>query len=206
VDRNLGLELLPVPEVCRRDTPEVVLQLTETGGTSTVLLVAGVPSILFGVILLVRLGHVTRALDGGVVDRLEDLQVELLCLGRVEGVPESHEGVGESLDSDANGTVSKVRVLGLLDGVVVDVDDAVQVERNRLDDLVELGKVVNAVLDERRKGDRGQVADSAGSVGHEQTTLVSQGHGWDSPLVRGRVLDDLRAEVRGLDGAQVLLV
>jgi uncharacterized protein (UPF0297 family) len=69
---------------------------------------------------------------------------------------------------------------------VVDVNDLVEVGNDDLADVVELLEVVDSVLDERGEGERGQVADG--------------------DLIRGRVLDDLRAEVRRLDRAEVLLV
>ena len=106
-----------------------------------------------------------------MVDRLEDLDIESLGLGRVKGHVEGHEGIGKTLYTDSDGSVSEVRVLGLDDRVVVDVDDAVEVEGDNLGDLVKLLEVVDALLDVGGEGDRGEVADG--------------------DLVGGRVLDNL---------------
>jgi len=159
--RDLVLELGPVPEVGRRDVPQVVLEQALARGRAAVELVRRVRARLARVLGSVLARHVARRLDRGVVDRLEDLEVELARLGRVEGEAECHEGVGEALHTDADGAVAHVAVLGLLDRVVVDVDDAVEVVGDDLGDVVELLEVVLAVLDEGREGDRREVAHGA---------------------------------------------
>lgn len=121
-----------------------------------------------------------------MVDCLEDLNVKVLCFGRVEGDPERHERIREPVDADADRTMAHVRVAGLDDRVVVHVDDAVQVERDDLGNLVKLLEVVLVAADERRESERGKVTDGS--------------------LIRRRVLDNLRAEIRGFDRSQVLLV
>ena len=100
-------------------------------------------------------------------DSIENLQVELSSLGRVEREAQRHERVRESLDSNSDRAVTHVAVLGLLDRVVINVDDAVQVERDSLDNVVEFLKVVNAVLDERWESDRCQIAN--GAVGTDRS-------------------------------------
>jgi len=119
-------------------------------------------------------------------DAGEPVQVELTSGGTVESHSQSHKGVGETLYTKTDRSVAHVRVLGLDDGVVVDVDDSVQVLGDDLGDSVELFKVVLSVADERGQGERGQVADG--------------------DLVGSRVLDDLGTQVGRLDGSQVLLV
>lgn len=145
---DFGLELRPVPQLSRSDAPEIVLQVSPTSRGSSVLLVRRVPAVLAGVGESKVARHVAGRLDRGVVDRLEDLEVELARFGRVERETESHEGVGESLDSDADGAVAHVGVLGLLDGVVVYVDDAVEVERDDLERTSEKSLPTNADKDE----------------------------------------------------------
>ena len=84
--------------------------------------------------------------------------------------------------------MAHVGVAGLFHGVVVHVNDAVQVARGVVGDVVEKLVVEHTVarVHELGQGDGGQVAD---------------GH-----FVLGGVLHDLRAEVGGADGAEVLLV
>ena len=107
MDGDLGFEGSPVPKVGRSNTPHVVLELTLRDGGS---LVGRVGSLL--------LSELARSLESGVVDGLEDLDVELLGLGSVEGHSKDHEGIGESLHSDSDGSVSHVGVSSLDDGVL----------------------------------------------------------------------------------------
>ena len=97
-----------------------------------------------------------------------------------------HECIGKTVDTDGDGTVTHVAVASLDDWIVVLVNDLAQVERNDLGDLVELLEVVLVAADEGRERKRRQVADSG--------------------LIRRRVLDDLSAKVRRLNGTKVLLV
>jgi hypothetical protein len=173
--RDLGLERGPVPERAGGDSPKVVLQPTLGRGRTRV---SRVVSLL--------LSHLARRFESGMVDGLEDLQVELTSGGTVKGHSQGHESVGETLDTETDRSVTHVRVFGLDDRVVIDVDDSVQVLGNNLGNSVELLKVVLPVADESGQGERGQVADSN--------------------LVGSRVLDDLGTQVGRLDGSQVLLV
>ena len=125
-------------------------------------------------------------------------------LWAVKGHSHQKKRVGESLAANADGTVPQVGLLGRLDRVVVDVDDAVEVAGHGPGHLGQLLKVKEPALrvegpgellalpsglavllaDEARQRDRGQVADGS--------------------LVGRRVLDDLSAQVGALDGAEVL--
>lgn len=136
--------------------------------------------------MAVPLRKLTARLERTVVDRLEDLDVQLLRLRGVKRHAQGHEGVCESLHTDADGAVAHVRGPGLLDGVVVHIDDLVEIVRNNLGDVVQLLEVVHAVLNEGGQRERGKVA-----------------HGG---LFGRRVFDDFGTEIGGLDGAEVLLV
>ena len=112
--------------------------------------------------------HVGGRFDGGVIDSFEDLEIELSSLRRVERHSERHEGVGESLHSDTDRSVSHVGVFSFFDGVVVDVDNSIEIERDdlyrnrqylherdreqgtNLDDVVQFLEIVNAAGDEGR--------------------------------------------------------
>lgn len=73
------------------------------------------------------MSELARCLESGVVDGLGELDVELASGGRVERHAKRLEGVGETLNSDTDGSVAHVAVASFLDGVVVDVDDLVQI-------------------------------------------------------------------------------
>lgn len=163
--RHLLLERGPVPEVGRSYTPQVVLKLTLACRASLVRLVGPID-----------LSHVATGLNGCVVDGLEDLLVKDACFRRVEGHAQSHESIRETLHTDTDGAVTHVRATCFRDGVVVDVDDAVEVERDNLGNVMQLLEVVDPILDERREGDGGEVADGG--------------------LVRRRILDNLSTQVR----------
>lgn len=173
--RHLLLQSGPVPEVGRSNTPHVVLEDTLRNRASFVRLVRAFD-----------FSEIAAGLHGSVVDRLEDLLIELTCLGGFEGQTKSHERVGETVHTNADGAVAHVGATSLRDGVVVAVDDAVEVDSDDLGDIVELLEVVGTVLDEGWKGDGSQVTNSG--------------------LLWRRVLDDFGTQVRRLDRAQVLLV
>ena len=111
-----------------------------------------------------------------MIDRLEDLQVQLPGFHRVEREAEDHKGIGQTLNAKADGPMAHVGFARLRYGVVVDIDDAVEVARNYLGDIVELLEVVLTVVDEGRDGERSEIAYSS--------------------FVRGRIFDDLSAQVR----------
>mmetsp|Transcript_39014 Transcript_39014/g.91260 ORF Transcript_39014/g.91260 Transcript_39014/m.91260 type:complete len:642 (+) Transcript_39014:465-2390(+) len=172
---DLRLEGGPIPSVRRRHAPHVVLQHALAYRRALVRLVRAF-----------LLGEVTRAIERRVVDGLEDLFVDQARALRIERQSQVDEGVGEALHAKANRPMAKVGALGLLHRVEVLVDDAVEVARHVVCDLVQLLVVKNAVDDKARQRDGREVA-----------------HG---NLVRRGVLDDLRAQVGRANGAQVLLV
>jgi hypothetical protein len=89
-----------------------------------------------------------------VVNGLKDLNVQLLCLGRVEWHAQSHESIGEPLDANAGGAMTEVRVACLGGGVVVGIDNAIQVKRDRLGNRVELVEIILAIGDISRESER----------------------------------------------------
>ena len=171
--RHLLLQRRPVPQVRGRNTPEIILQLTLRCRATFVRRVRAIDS-----------SNVAARLNRSVVDRLRNLLIEVPRLRRVERHAEGHEGVGETLHTNADRTVAHVGPAGLGDGVEVDIDDAVQVEGDDLCDIVQLLEVVDTVLDEGRERDRSEIADGS--------------------LLRRRVLDNLSTEVRRFDCAEVL--
>ena len=110
-----------------------------------------------------------------MVHGLEDLNVELLGSWRVEWHAEHHESIGKTLHANANGSVTEVGLLRFRDGIVVDIDDTVQIECDDLSDVVQLLEVVLPVGDKGRKSNGCEVANRS--------------------LIRGGVLNDLRAQV-----------
>lgn len=173
---DLLLQPGPIPEVGGSYAPEVVLELALAGRRAFVRLIGAIDS-----------GDLAGSFESSVIDGFENLLVEQPGLRAVEGHAQSHEGISEALDTDADGTVAHVGLASLGNGVVVDVDDAVQVERDHLGDVVKLLEVVRLVgADEGGERDGSEVADG--------------------DLIRRGVLDDLRAEVGRLNGAKVLLI
>lgn len=77
-----------------------------------------------------------------VIDSLKDHGIELECLLMFERYLECEEHISQSLNTDANGTMTEVGVLGLDNWIVVPVNDHVQVSCNDLGHLVELCKVI----------------------------------------------------------------
>eukprot|EP00754_Rhynchopus_humris_P001505 Rhum_TRINITY_DN10876_c0_g1::Rhum_TRINITY_DN10876_c0_g1_i1::g.40448::m.40448 len=184
VRHNLLAERRPVVATrLRRRVPQVELELSVRHRATAVL----AP----GLELAVGLRKLHGPLARRVVDGLEDVLVQALCLVARERQAQQDEAVRHALDADADGAVALVRLLSLGHRVGVGVDDAVEVVRDHTRHLLQLLVVeelfaVVTGLDELGERDRGEVAD---------------GH-----LVLVRVLHDLRAQVAALDRAQVLLV
>ncbi|KAG9533704.1 hypothetical protein KCU93_g71, partial [Aureobasidium melanogenum] len=126
--------------------------------------------------------------QSGVVDGLEDLDVELSSIGRVERHAKSEEGVSESTNTKTNGTVAEVALASLRDRVVVDLDNLVQVLGDNLNNLVKLLEVelLLAHVYEGGKSEGSQVADG--------------------DLIRSSVLDNLSTQVGAANDTEVLLV
>mmetsp|Transcript_13702 Transcript_13702/g.29666 ORF Transcript_13702/g.29666 Transcript_13702/m.29666 type:complete len:227 (+) Transcript_13702:1024-1704(+) len=122
----------------------------------------------------------------GEIDGLEDLLVDQSRTLRIEGKPHVDEGISETLHAEPDGAVAEVGDACLLDRVVVGIDDTVEIARHVVRDVVQLLVVEDTVGDEARQGDGREVA-----------------HG---DLFGRRVLDDLGAQVRAADCAEVLLV
>src|SRR5579871_1438608 len=71
--RDFFLEFIPIPKIGRRDAPKVILESALTSRTALESLVSSVTGGEFG-----------RCFNGSMVDSLEDLDVEILRLGRVK--------------------------------------------------------------------------------------------------------------------------
>jgi len=125
---------------------------------------------------------------GGVVNAFEYPPVGVDGCFLVEGNLHLGEEVSQPLDSDAHGPVLQVGVASLLDGLLVAVDDVVEVADHEAGDLVQFGlvDVVGLGQLEGRQTDARQVA-------HGHLLLVG-------------LLDDFGTEVAALYHAQVLLV
>ena len=104
---------------------------------------------------------------------LEDLLIQFVRLLRFEGHAQDHESIRKALHAETSRAMTHVGVTCLRNGVVVDVDNTVQVEGHNLGNNVKLIEVVYAILDESREGKGGKVADCG--------------------LIRIRVFDDLSA-------------
>mmetsp|Transcript_20190 Transcript_20190/g.56240 ORF Transcript_20190/g.56240 Transcript_20190/m.56240 type:complete len:301 (+) Transcript_20190:1449-2351(+) len=152
------------------------------------------------------LGQLHAGFQGGIVDALKHLPVQLLGLRAVEGHAHEDESICQALAADADGAVAEVGAACGLDRVVVDVDDLVQVAGHAGSDLCQLLKVKEPVLSV-------QGADELLGLTHWVHVLFAH-KAWQrngcqvahSRLLRAGVLNDLSAQVGALDGAQVLLV
>lgn len=123
-----------------------------------------------------------------MVDRFEDLFIQLLCFWGVEWETKGEECVCETLNTETDGSVSHIALSGFGDGVMIDFDDFVEVSGQDLNDFVEAAEIVfsSSGIYKGRKSEGSQVADG--------------------DLVRCGVLNDLSAEVGAPNRSQILLV
>ena len=91
------LERSPVPEVRGGDAPKVVLEFTQLRRASHPCFVR-----------TIALCEFRAGFERSVVDRLEDLDVELLGLRRIKWHAKSHESIGQTLHTDTDGSVAHV--------------------------------------------------------------------------------------------------
>lgn len=123
----------------------------------------------------------TRVLHG-----FEDLRVDALGIFAFERNSNLHEQVSHALHSQSDRPVSQVRLFACFHRLVRLVYDQVHVADHEAHHVVQCG-VIHVAIQRLR--------------GHRQTGQVAHGC-----LFAVALLDDLRAQVRRPDGAQVLLV
>src|SRR5207247_428986 len=81
------------------------------------------------------LGELAGCGERSMVNCLENLLVQLASLGRLEGHAQGKESIRKTLHTQTNGPVAHVAVVRLLDGVVVDINDLVEVADDDPSDL-----------------------------------------------------------------------
>mmetsp|Transcript_12173 Transcript_12173/g.26968 ORF Transcript_12173/g.26968 Transcript_12173/m.26968 type:complete len:510 (+) Transcript_12173:311-1840(+) len=177
VGLHTGAQGLPVPAAAVRvDTPQVELELPLRHGAA---LISFVGSQL--------LGQLTRSLHSPEIQGLKNLRVQPAGLVTLERQAHHHERVGQSLNPEADRTVSKVRPSRLLHRVKVPLNDLVQIAGRDLDNPLQFLEIEGTlILDEGWQSDGSQITDSN--------------------LVRGGELNNLGAQIGTANGAQVLLV
>mmetsp|Transcript_19724 Transcript_19724/g.41632 ORF Transcript_19724/g.41632 Transcript_19724/m.41632 type:complete len:589 (-) Transcript_19724:922-2688(-) len=191
-------EPLPVPPVARLDAPHVRLQHALADGAAAVLVVRGVDPVL--------LGRLHAGAQRSVVDRLEDVLVQLARLRAVEGQAEQDEGVSQALHADPDRAVPHVRPSRRLGGVEVDVDDLVQVDGHALGHPLQGLEVEAALAGLEAAHELGALVGVLGPLLDHEAGQRDRGQVAHGRLLRAGVLDDLRAQVGGLDAPKVLLV
>ena len=87
-------------------------------------------------------GNLHWSFHSCVVDSLKDHGVHLHCLGAFERNLHNLKGISESLNTNSNGSVSHVRILGFDDGVIVPVNYTVEIFSHSLCNLMKFLPVV----------------------------------------------------------------
>ena len=129
--------------------PEIELQLAFGGRGS---FIAGEGTFL--------LSQINRLIDSSVVDGLEYLLVQLGSFLALEGDEQLLKNISQTLNSNADGSMPEIGISCFRNGVVVQVNDFVQVSGADSCDSHQLLDVECFVLPiyESRKGDGGQIA------------------------------------------------
>mmetsp|Transcript_1050 Transcript_1050/g.3271 ORF Transcript_1050/g.3271 Transcript_1050/m.3271 type:complete len:273 (-) Transcript_1050:81-899(-) len=126
-----------------------------------------------------------------MVDGLEDVLIQPLRLLTLEWVPHEDKCVSQALDTDTDGSMAKVGVLGLRNRIVVAVDDPVEVLGNHLGHIAQSGMIKFGLT---------------AVVGYHEAGQCDRCQVTHSNFIRSSVFDDLRAQIAGSDSSQVLLV
>ena len=144
-------QLFPVVAIgVRLLAPQIELELTLRKGAALEAFVRALLS-----------GEFHGRLHGSMIDRLEDLRVEVECFRALKSKTHLLEGVCHPLYPNTYGAMAEVRCLRLLDGVVVAIDDSVQVPGDSLGYAMQGLEVKGAtlVVCELGKRNRGEVAN-----------------------------------------------
>ena len=124
---------------------------------------------------------------GSKINGLKNLAVQRSRFFGLEGITHGDKDIRQTLDPNPDGTMPEIGIAGLGNRVIIDINDPVEVTRNRLGDFKKTLVVKSQIgFDKAGQGNGSQVADR--------------------DFVRAGVFHNLGAEVAGLDGAQVLLV
>ena len=123
-----------------------------------------------------------------MVDSLEDELVDFKSFVGLEGQTHHLERICQSLHANTDRSVSHVRGSSLRDGIVVAVDNFVQIFGDSLGDFMKILVIKSFGFKVRELGKR-----NAGKITNSHFILVC-------------VFHDLGAEIRALDSSQVLLI
>lgn len=123
-----------------------------------------------------------------MVDRFEDLFIQLLCFWGVEWETKGEECVCETLNPKTDRSVSHIAVSSFGDGIMIDFDDFIEVSGQDLNDFVEATEIVfsSSGIYEGRKSKGSQVANG--------------------DFVWCSVLDNFGTKIGAPNSAQILLV
>ena len=144
-------QLFPVVAICvRLLAPQIKLELTLRERAAFEAFVRALLS-----------GEFHGRLHSSMIDCLEDLSVEVKRFRALESKTYLLEGVRHPLYPNTDGAMAEVRCLCLLDGVVVAIDDSVQVPRDSLGYAMQGLEVKGAalVVCELGERNRGEVAN-----------------------------------------------
>lgn len=108
----------------------------------------------------ISLGEFGRSEACSVVDGLKNHLVDFDGLRGFEWSPHFNEGIGHSLHTNSNGSMAEVAIPCLGDGVVVDIDDFVEVCGDYLGDFHQSIVIEDSVINELLEVDRSEIANS----------------------------------------------
>ena len=92
-------------------------------------------------------GECYRLFHRSVINGFENLSIQLF--GRILFISNFHldEGISESLDTYADGSVFHIRVSSFFNRVIVVINDSVEIFRNGAADFMEFLKVISSVIE-----------------------------------------------------------
>lgn len=156
----------------------------------------------------------------GIVDRFEDISIQLLSFFALERETHQTECISQTLNTDTNGSMTKVRCFRLAkyrkmnsysaiqrasyfqQRIEVHIDDSVQIandDTRHLNEFIEIEGSIGS--DESVQSDRRQIADSDlnGSAAVCRTSS-------NAYLIRCGVFDDFCAQIRTMNCSEMLLI
>merc|ERR1719228_123800 len=174
--RYLSLQRCPVMKVCWGDPPHIVLKPSLRHRTT---LVRGVRTFNFC--------QLTGGFKCTKIKCFKDLLVQIGSFIRLEWKPHENVGISKPLDTNTNRSVPHVAIPSFLYGVVVHINDLIEVLGGNFGNKFQLLKVVCFVrLNKHVDSNGGQITDCH--------------------FIWSRVLNNLGTKVGALDSPKVLLV
>src|SRR5277367_5132981 len=140
------LDFIPIPEISRSNPPQIILKLSLTRRRPLERLIRTVTS-----------GKFSRRFDCSMINRFKDLNVEMFSLGGIKRHSQRQKRICQPLNTNSDRSMTHIGSTSFFDGIIIDVDNLVEIVCDDLNDIVQFLEIEFLVVDKGRKSDTRQV-------------------------------------------------